>query len=151
MFNPLRSSLAWCLLILFAVWAVAAAAAQTTKAKPDKKLPDAKLDVEQTKFMRLKLEASKEILEWLTTENAVLIKKGARQLVEMSTADRWQIHHDVMYRQFSGEFSRSAKNLLDAAEKENFDGAALAWNSTTMKCLECHKFVRGIRLAGDRR
>ena len=116
--------------------------------QPKKKVPDAKRDPEQTSFMRKKLEASAEILEGLTAEDSKLIIKGARALVEMSNAEKWKVRNDVMYRQFSGEFQRSAQSLLEAAEKENYDAAALKWIDTTMKCLECHKFVRGMRLAG---
>ena len=119
----------------------------TTKDQQQKKVPDAKRDLEQTTFMRKKLEASSQILEGLTSEDAKLIIKGAKALVEMSAAEKWQVRNDVMYRQFSGEFQRSAKSLLEAAEKENYDAAALKWIDTTMKCLECHKFVRGTRLA----
>ena len=118
---------------------------------PKKKLPDAKLDLDQTTFMRKKLEASSQILEGLTTENAALIIEGARVLVDMSTAEKWQVQHDAMYRQFSGEFQRSATGLLEAAEKSNFDAAALKWIDTTMKCMECHRFVRGTRVVDNSR
>ena len=121
--------------------------AATTKDKQQKKVPDAKRDLEQTTFMRKKLEASSQILEGLTSENSQLIIKGAKALVEMSAAEKWQVRNDVMYRQFSGEFQRSAQSLLEAAEKGNYDAAALKWIDTTMKCLECHKFVRGTRIA----
>ena len=148
MYNRSKPSIAWCLLTITAIGGVAALAAQPVSKKTVKQPPDAQLDLEQSKFMRMKLEASEQILEGLTTEDAELIKKGAQKLVEMSSADKWKVNTDVMYRQFSGEFQRSAKNLLEAAEKENFDAAALKWIETTMKCLECHKFVRGARLAG---
>jgi len=119
--------------------------------KAKKAVPDAKLDLEQTTFMRRKLEASGQILEGLTMEDAELIVKGAKVLVELSAAERFQVQNDVMYRQFSGEFQRSARGLLEAAEKKNFDAAALKWMDTTMKCLECHKFVRGVRVADSRK
>lgn len=125
-------------------------AANSQEKKPPKK-PDAKLDLEQATFMRKKLEASNEILEGLVTEDSDLVIKGARALVELSTAEKWQVQHNAMYKQFSAEFQQSAKKLVDAAEKENFDAVALKWIDTTMKCVECHKFVRGARLAGGAR
>ena len=122
----------------------------TSQDKPKNPAPDAKLDLEQSKFMRRKLEASGQILEGLTVENADLIVKGAKILVEISAAERFQVQHDVIYRQFSGEFQRTAKGMLEAAEKKNYDLVALKWMDTTMKCLECHKFVRGTRVAEGR-
>lgn len=115
--------------------------------KVQKKVPDAKRDLDQSAFMRKKLEASSQILEGLTSEDAQLIIKGAKVLVEMSAAEKWQVQNNVMYRQFSGEFQRSAKILLEAAEKGNYDAAALKWIDTTMKCIECHKYVRNMLIA----
>jgi hypothetical protein len=119
-----------------------------TKDKVQKKAPDAKRDLDQSVFMRKKLEASEQILEGLTSEDKQLIAKGAKAIIELSAAEKFQVQNNVMYRQFSKEFQASAKSLLEAAEKGNFDGAQLKWVDTTMKCLECHKFVRGTRLAG---
>lgn len=151
MLDRIRPSLAWSLITVIAVGSFAVLSAQPSKKKTLKQPPDARLDLEQSKFMRMKLEASGQILEGLATDDADLIKKGAKQLAEMSIADRWMVNTDVIYRQFSGEFQRSTKNLLEAADKENFDAAALKWIETTMKCLECHKFVRGEHLAGNAR
>ena len=134
------------------IWEIGSATSQDKtsppKAESKKKAPEEPKNIELANFMRKKLEASAEILEGLTAEDSKLIIKGARALVEMSNAEKWKVRNDVMYRQFSGEFQRSAQSLLEAAEKENFDAAALKWIDTTMKCLECHKFVRGMRLAG---
>jgi hypothetical protein len=112
---------------------------------PKKKQPPAKLDLDQKKFMRKKLEASSQILEGLATEDDSLITQGARVLAEMSSADQWKVINDATYGQYSGEFQRVAMNLRDAAETNNFDLAALKWIDATMKCIECHKFVRSSR------
>lgn len=93
-------------------------------------------------FMRKKLEASNQILEGLTVEDMEMVARGARVLNEMSAAERWRIHNDAMYRQFSGEFRRHTGDLLKAAEENNLDQAALKWVSATMGCIECHRYVR---------
>lgn len=98
-------------------------------------------------FMRRKLEASNKILEGLVTEDGELIAVGAETLAEMSTAEQWRVSNDVMYKQFSEEFQRAARKLKTAAEKEKFDDVALKWIAVTMSCIECHKWVRGIRIA----
>lgn len=140
--------------ILSVAIGVGVPSAATSQDRVEKKVPSKlpaareKPDVEQSIFMRKKLDASNQILEGLVTEDAELIAKGAKVLIEMSSAEKWHVHNDVMYRQFSKEFQQTAKKLVEAAEKENFDGVALKWIDTTMKCIECHKFVRGIRLAG---
>lgn len=105
---------------------------------------------EQAAFMRGKVDASSQILEGLVTEDSDLVAKGAKHLIEMSAAEQWQVRHDPMYKQHSREFQRSAKQLLESAAKENFDAIALKWIDTTLKCIECHKSVRGARIADDR-
>ena len=135
--------------IVVAVFAVVPASSQE-KAQ-SKKPTNTKLDLDQSKFMRKKLEASTQILEGLTTEDADLIVAGAKVLVEMSTAERWQVNNNAMYRQQSQEFQQSAKKLIEAAEKSNFEAVTLKWIDTTMKCMECHTYVRGMRLAGGTR
>ena len=107
----------------------------------------AKRDVELRAFMRKKLEACSEILEGITTEDAALVKSGATTLTTMSGAEKWRVSNDVMYKQFSEEFQRTATKLAAAADKGNFDDVTLKWIDATLTCVECHKFVRGMRLA----
>jgi hypothetical protein len=42
----------------------------------------------------------------------------------------------------SGDFRRSCESLRTAAKAENLDAAALAWMEVTMKCIQCHRYVR---------
>lgn len=104
-------------------------------------------DASVQKFMRQKLEACSQILEGITTEDAALVKAGANTLAAMSAAEKWRVSNDVMYKQFSEDFQRTANKLTAAAEKGNFDDVTLKWIDATLSCVECHKFVRGMRLA----
>jgi hypothetical protein len=98
-------------------------------------------------YMRQKLAASNQILEGLCTEDSELVLEGARTLNEMSTSERWRVMNDPMYRQFSSEFREITQQLVAAAEKNNKDRTALKWMDATMSCIDCHSFVRGIRIA----
>lgn len=100
-------------------------------------------------FMRLKLGASGKILEGLATEDFDLIKEGARKLNQMSTAEKWRVTNDPLYRNFSGDFQRVTRDLVDAAQDENLDKAALKWMDATMGCIECHRYARGIMIASS--
>lgn len=95
-------------------------------------------------FMRLKLDASGK---GLAVEDFSLIKEGAQKLNEMSTAEKWRVTNDSLYRNFSGEFQRVTGELVKAAEEENLDRAALKWMDVTMNCIECHRYARGIMIA----
>ena len=103
---------------------------------------DLKADQTLRAFMRKKLDASSQILEGLATEDAALIQKGAKTLTELSKAEKWQILSDPEYREYSLDFRIDARKLAEAAEKENFDNAALQWFDTMKTCVECHQHVR---------
>ncbi|OYW15951.1 MAG: hypothetical protein B7Z55_14470, partial [Planctomycetales bacterium 12-60-4] len=73
------------------------------------------------------------------------IKEGADALLEMSRAEQWNVIADEDYREFNRDFRSSVRKLSAAAEKENFDNAALQWFDTVKGCIECHKYVRDQR------
>jgi hypothetical protein len=98
-------------------------------------------------FMRKKLDACNQILEGIVTEDGPMVAAGAKTLNQLSNAEKWRVSNDVMYRQQSEEFQRTTKKLMEAAEKENFDDVTLKWINTTLSCVECHKWVRGMRIA----
>lgn len=93
-------------------------------------------------FMRLKLTHSQHVLEGLTVENFDAIARGANALALASQASSWQVLQTEDYARHSAEFRRSCESLETAARDKNLDGAALAWMEVTMKCIQCHKYVR---------
>lgn len=99
------------------------------------------------KFMRGKLTASNQILEGLVTENFDLVSKGAETLEKMSQAEQWRVSNDQIYRQFSEEFRRTAQQLKKDAATGKIDAASLTWIKTTMNCIECHKFTKGMLIS----
>ena len=98
-------------------------------------------------FMRSKLNHSQQVLEGLSTEDYDTIAKHAQDLSLLSLASNWQVLQTEEYVQQSREFRRAADALRDAAKKKNLDGAALAYVDMTMKCINCHKYVRSTRVA----
>ena len=93
-------------------------------------------------FMRAKLGHSQRVLEGLSLEDYDLIARGAQELAIASQASSWQVLQTEEYARQSGEFRRSCDSLRNAAKAKNLDGAALAWMEVTMKCIQCHKYVR---------
>ncbi len=93
-------------------------------------------------FMRAKLIHSQNVLEGLTTEDYDLIEKGAQDLSLASLDSNWQVLQTEDYVRQSAEFRRACDMLRDAAKEKNLDGAALAWMDVTLKCVQCHKYVR---------
>ena len=93
-------------------------------------------------YMRLKMDASSEILEGIVMENPALIKQGGNALLEMSKAEKFQVLTDREYRLHNRQFREAVDRLLAAADKEGYDKAALAWFDVTISCVDCHDHVR---------
>ena len=98
-------------------------------------------------FMRVKLSYSQKVLEGLTIEDFDLIAKNSQAMSLLSQATNWQVLTTAEYLQHSQDFRRTADALTEAARKKNLDGAALAYVELTMKCINCHKYVRGVQRA----
>ena len=96
-------------------------------------------------FMRAKLAHSQNVLEGLAVEDYDLIDKGAQELSLASEDASWQVLQTEDYARQSADFRRSCDSLRKAAKSHNLDGAALAWMEVTMKCVQCHKYVRDVR------
>jgi hypothetical protein len=93
-------------------------------------------------FMRAKLAHAQDILAGLALEDFDAIARGAQELALASQAASWQVLQTPEYARQSAEFRRSCESLKRAAKDGNLDGAALAWMEVTMKCVQCHKYVR---------
>jgi hypothetical protein len=100
-------------------------------------------------FMRAKLGHAQDVLEGLAVEDFDLIDRGAQELSLVSEDASWQVLQTEDYARQSGEFRRSCDSLRKAAKARNLDGAALAWMEVTMKCVQCHKYVRDERRGGQ--
>lgn len=98
-------------------------------------------------FMRLKLDHSQKVLEGIALEDFAEISKHSQAISLLSQEANWRVLQTPDYLQHSAEFRRAADALTAAANKKNLDGAALAYVDLTMKCVNCHKYVRGVRMA----
>jgi len=98
-------------------------------------------------FMRQKLERTQHVLEGIAMEDFELIAKNAGKLGAMSREASWRAFDSPEYVRFSDNFRRDVDALTKAAAGRNLDGATLAYVRMTMSCVECHKFVRGKKVA----
>lgn len=94
-------------------------------------------------FMRAKLTHAQHVLAGLALEDYDAIARGAQELALASQASSWQVLQTAEYARQSGEFRRSCESLKTAAREKNLDAATLAWMEVTMKCVQCHRYVRG--------
>jgi len=101
-------------------------------------------------FMQLKLQHAQNVLEGLATEDLAMVAKNAQDLSLLSQAASWNVLQTDEYIQQSAEFRRTADAMTKAAKDKNLDAAAIRYVELTMKCVHCHKYVRGVRMASLR-
>jgi Na+-transporting NADH:ubiquinone oxidoreductase subunit NqrC len=98
------------------------------------------------RYMRQKLDHSKNVLEGLAVEDFAMIAKNAKAMRELSEDARWRVSPNVNYLRLSAEFQDLADELAAKAKERNLDGATLVYVKLTMNCVKCHQLVREQRL-----
>jgi hypothetical protein len=101
------------------------------------------LPVETRNFMRLKMQHSQQILEGLMLENFNLIERHAQEMSLLSMESQWNVLRTQKYVDQSGDFRHAIQHLIDAAREKKMDATALAFVDVTLKCIQCHRYVRG--------
>ena len=98
-------------------------------------------------IMRQKLEHAQKVLEGVAVEDFKSIAENAQAMALLAQAASWQVYQTPEYAQHTTEFRRACDELARMARAKNLDGSALAYVDLTMKCVNCHKYVRGVRVA----
>ena len=98
-------------------------------------------------FMRVKLKHSQKVLEGLVLGDFDTVARNAQDMSLLSLAATWQVLQTPQYLDYSRKFRSAADTLANMARKKNLDEATVAYNKMTVKCIECHKYVRDVRMA----
>jgi hypothetical protein len=92
--------------------------------------------------MRVKLAHAQNVLDALATGDFEKLSADAHRLKLLSEEAAWNVIQTPEYRQYSNEFRHATDELSVAAKNKSIDGAVLAYFGLTMKCVNCHKYVR---------
>ena len=95
-------------------------------------------------FMKAKLTHSQQVLKGLATEDFDLIAKNSQVMSLLCEDEMWMVLQTPEYRERSTEFRRSVDAVTEAAKKKNLEAAALGYVDVTLKCVNCHKYVRSV-------
>jgi hypothetical protein len=126
------------LLIFLFVAMIAAPDVHRAKSDPPVKAPPEKI----SPLMRMKLEKSKDILEGLTIEDFDKIAKNARSLKLLSMESGWNVIQTEEYATQSRDFRRTCNLIAEAAGEKDISRAALGYVAMTVRCVECHAYMR---------
>lgn len=97
-------------------------------------------------LMQKKLEHSKLILEGLALEDFEKIGKNARSMKLLSMESGWNVIQTAEYQTQSRDFRRTCDQISEAAEKKDIGRAALGYVALTMRCVDCHSYMRKHKL-----
>jgi len=112
-------------------------------------LPSRQSDPLET-IMQRKLEYAHNLFQALILEDFDAMDRNSERLQRLSEASSWNVIRTHEYTRHSSEFRRTVDALRKAAQEEDLDAAALAYAEMTLKCVQCHKYVRGVDRAGLR-
>jgi len=93
-------------------------------------------------LMQMKLDNAKAILEGLTLEDYESVASNARQLKLLSMESGWNVLQTGTYRRHSEAFRENADLIVEAAEDRDINAAALGYVAMTVRCVECHNYMR---------
>ncbi len=112
-------------------------------------LPSRQSDPLET-IMQWKLEYAHNLLQALILEDFEAIDRNSERLQRLSEASNWNVIRTHEYTRHNSEFRLAVDALKTAAQEKDLDAAALAYAEMTFKCVQCHKYVRGVERAGLR-
>lgn len=98
-------------------------------------------------IMRAKLDHAQKVLEGIALEDYEGIQKHAKKLGTLSQAAAWQVYQTPEYQQHSLQFRKVADELVQEAEAKNLEKTVAAYSKMTNSCVDCHKYVRGVRIS----
>lgn len=98
-------------------------------------------------LMRLKLSHAQEVLRALVLEDYAGLDRAAQQLGALTKAAAWGVLKTPEYARYSSEFLRATEGLASAARARKLDAASGEYANVTQGCVNCHRYIRGTRLA----
>lgn len=97
---------------------------------------------EASYWMKRKLELSQRVLEGLALGDFERIAAAARTLDKLNTIENFVRGRNEAYRTQLEIFRAANLSLIRHADRQNLEGATLAFHQMTLSCVQCHKQLR---------
>ena len=93
-------------------------------------------------WMEKKLAYSQSIFKGLSQGDFATIEASARQMQALSRVEGFVRRRNPDYANHLTAFEYINREIIRQAEKENIEGATLAFNQLTINCVKCHQSLR---------
>lgn len=97
--------------------------------------------------MRVKLEHAQAVLRALVTEDFSGLERAAGQLGALTKQPSWGLLKTPEYARHSADFQRATDELAASARVGDLSAATLGYATLTVRCVQCHRHVKGVRQA----
>jgi hypothetical protein len=100
-----------------------------------------------SRVMREKLTHSQKILEAIMTSDFKGLEEHSVALANLTKTDAWSVLKSAEYQRQSAAFVHALDDLIASARQKNLDTAAIHYVGMTLTCFECHRHLKGTRVA----
>ena len=122
-----------------------AAAGRVAQAQ-DPKVPSGQEKERSASFwMERKLHLSKDLLAGITAADFDKIAVSAQAMRGLNKVEAFIRSRTPGYRTQLQIFDESLAEIVEQADKDNVEGAALAFTQLTISCVNCHKQIRAAK------
>ena len=97
--------------------------------------------------MQRKLDHAHAVLEALIFADFDTLAESADALEALSQEAGWFVLQTPEYAQRSASFRNAVREIGASARERSVEGAALGYVDMTLKCVQCHSLLRGVRAA----
>lgn len=98
--------------------------------------------------MRDKLAHSQQLLGALVTSRWAQLDEHVTALRKITEQPAWMVLQSPEYARQTARFVRALNDLADAARRRDLDETPAAYTAMTMSCVQCHRYVARMRIAG---
>lgn len=98
--------------------------------------------------MREKLGHSQRLLDAVVTSRWSALEEHAVALRKLTSRPAWAVLQSPEYARQTARFDRALDDLISAARRKDLDEAPMAFTAVTLSCVQCHRHVARMRLAG---
>ncbi len=99
-------------------------------------------------LMREKLSYSQQLLDSVVTSRWAQLEQQATALRKLTDRSAWMVLQSPEYARQTVRFTRALDDLVEAARRRDLDATPVAYTAMTMSCVQCHRQVARMRMAG---
>ena len=100
------------------------------------------------RLMRKKLDCTQKILEAVVTSRWSELEARSRELEALTNDPAWMVLNSKEYEQQSATFRQAVRALREAAAQHDLEATPRAYNTVTLSCVQCHRYLARKRSAG---